>query len=794
VKALSSASAEHSQINRQIFAEGGLRYGVCSAILLPLIQTLVADTWRADSSIMNTSYDPKKILATAVTASVALLSGNAQAQSIECSLVDYQEGGPIAVQQDSGLQLQWTGAANQELSLHIAVEPSGPRVQQLDIREANGTWQTVLSDARFEYKVVEGFRRISNQQLRPLRDLGVELTQEIVDRYKWDVFWDAPLDMRAETPGGNPPPSDGVAEQPGLPRSPDEIRRADIDYAIDACAVRSDGARVELSFTGVQLGSFNGELLLTVYAGSNLIKTTVRAATELPSVAYKYDAGLAGLALEEQSSVQWRDTGGLLQSYRLRGPANTDEVALSAANRLVVAEAGEGAVAAMPPPHTFFWAREVEINVGNNWYRKDADDTFAIGIRQGEQEVVERYLANWSLYSAPPGTLQEMEAFYLPVLGDAQMAFESALAFTHGDVYKALPGYKVLGSHYHTNMGRELIASGSMDTRLRDFEVLRSAGINIAGPVDRPREATQLEELHWMFEGAVRHSDDEFMVLPEMENSNLLGGHWDLLFSHPVYYVDEREPGTPLITEHPQYGRMYNIGSIEDMMTMVQDEDMIIYMPHPRTKGSTGFPDAIANSSQFLNDHYRGVGWRWGMGSDLSEVRLSGKRVIPLLDDMNNWIVGTGLQPKSLLAITETYFKAPGDDIYANGPVTYLPLDRLPVDADYSSIIDALQEGNYFVTSGEVLIPRHEYVGSGSDMRLIADVEWTFPLDFVEVVYGDGETTRSAIVSTTEFSAFGSEEFSIPFDASGQAWVRFAAWDTAGNGAMTMPVRLPLSP
>jgi len=558
--------------------------------------------------------------------------------------------------------------------------------------------------------------------------------------------------------------------------------------------VRSDGARVELSFTGVQLGSFNGELLLTVYAGSNLIKTTVRAATELPSVAYKYDAGLAGLALEEQSSVQWRDTGGLLQSYRLRGPANTDEVALSAANRLVVAEAGEGAVAAMPPPHTFFWAREVEINVGNNWYRKDADDTFAIGIRQGEQEVVERYLANWSLYSAPPGTLQEMEAFYLPVLGDAQMAFESALAFTHGDVYKALPGYKVLGSHYHTNMGRELIASGSMDTRLRDFEVLRSAGINIAGPVDRPREATQLEELHWMFEGAVRHSDDEFMVLPEMENSNLLGGHWDLLFSHPVYYVDEREPGTPLITEHPQYGRMYNIGSIEDMMTMVQDEDMIIYMPHPRTKGSTGFPDAIANSSQFLNDHYRGVGWRWGMGSDLSEVRLSGKRVIPLLDDMNNWIVGTGLQPKSLLAITETYFKAPGDDIYANGPVTYLPLDRLPVDADYSSIIDALQEGNYFVTSGEVLIPRHEYVGSGSDMRLIADVEWTFPLDFVEVVYGDGETTRSAIVSTTEFSAFGSEEFSIPFDASGQAWVRFAAWDTAGNGAMTMPVRLPLSP
>ena len=33
-----------------------------------------------------------------------------------------------------------------------------------------------------------------------------------------------------------------------------------------------------------------------------------------------------------------------------------------------------------------------------------------------------------------------------------------------------------------------------------------------------------------------------------------------------------------------------------------------------------------------------------------------------------------------LLAITETYFKAPGDDIYANGPVSYLRIGDLPDD------------------------------------------------------------------------------------------------------------------
>ena len=280
------------------------------------------------------------------------------------------------------------------------------------------------------------------------------------------------------------------------------------------------------------------------------------------------------------------------------------------------------------------------------------------------------------------------------------------------------------------------------------------------------------------------------MVMPEMENTNLLGGHWDLLFSHPVYYVDERTPGTPLITEHPEYGRMYNIGSAEDLMTMIEAEDMLVYMPHPRTKGSTGFPDAVAETPQFLNDRYRGAGWRWGMGSDLSEVRLSDFRVIPLLDDMNNWIADSSLRPKYLLAITETYDKAPGDDIYANGPVSYLRIGDLPESSDYAPIIDALMEGNYFVTSGEVLIPSHEYDGAGANATLTAEVQWTFPLDFVEVVYGDGETTTTQMVSTTDLPPFGSHTFTIPFDARGQAWARFAAWDSASNGAMTMPIRL----
>ena len=708
-----------------------------------------------------------------------------------CNIDDFQASKDFQIESRSnGLEVSWSGSGEEQLKLLFGIEAREPIIRLLQSRQASAAWSTILTDSHIEYKVVEGFRRISNQQLVPLRSLGVELTDDIVERYKWDVFWDAPLDLRQQEFRGNPPPMEGVARQPGLPRLPEEISRADIIYSVSTCRLASDGGRLKISFPGVQLGSFEGELSLTLYAATNLIRAEVLAATNLPSVAYKYDVGITGLDLNESASVSWRDTAGQLQTYRLAGPENKDHVVLQAANRLVVAGNDGGSIAAFPPPHTFFWAREIEINVGNNWYRKDAADSFSIGIRQGEQEVVERYMANWSLYSAPPGSMQKMGAYFYPSSAGKEQTLTAALAFTNGDVYPALDGYKVMGSHYHTNMGRKLIDSGSIDTRLRDFEVLRSAGINIAGPVDRPRDETQLEEQQALFNGAVRHSDHEFMVMPEMENSNLLGGHWDLLFSHPVYYVDERAEGTALITEHPIYGKMYNIGSAEDVMAMVEAENMLIYMPHPRTKGSTGFPDAVADTQHFLNDRYRGAGWRWGMGSDLSEKRLSDFRVIPLLDDMNNWIANTDLQLKYLLAITETYFKAPGDDIYANGPVSYLKLDSLPEGDDYSPIIDALKNGEYFVSSGEVLIPSHQYSGTGSGAMLTAEVRWSFPLDFVEVVYGDGVETHSVIVSTTELPAFSTHTFEIPFDASGQAWVRFAAWDSAGNGAMTMPVRI----
>ena len=90
--------------------------------------------------------------------------------------------------------------------------------------------------------------------------------------------------------------------------------------------------------------------------------------------------------------------------------------------------------------------------------------------------------------------------------------------------------------------------------------------------------------------------------------------------------------GKPAAGENdPKYGKVYHIGSPADLMEMAHQEDLIIYMPHPDTKGSAGYPGAIKDTPWFRDASYRGVGWRWGMGVDGSEQRLSELRCMAVL-------------------------------------------------------------------------------------------------------------------------------------------------------------------
>jgi hypothetical protein len=115
-------------------------------------------------------------------------------------------------------------------------------------------------------------------------------------------------------------------------------------------------------------------------------------------------------------------------------------------------------------------------------------------------------------------------------------------------------------------------------------------------------------------------------------------------------------------------------------------------------------------------------------------------------------------------------------------------MDRTPLpDEDFTPVLKALRDGDFFVTTGEILIKNYSVAGAGDKRTISADAEWTYPLNFVEVVWGDGKKIDRQLIPAKELGAYGTKHFAIPFDAKGKSWVRFAIWDTAGNGAFVQP-------
>src|SRR5207245_88509 len=212
------------------------------------------------------------------------------------------------------------------------------------------------------------------------------------------------------------------------------------------------------------------------------------------SVAYKYVAGLKGFAIADDTRVVWRDTARGWQQYAFGGDVNQKLVALQARNRLAILEANGGSLAFLPPSHKFFFSREIETNLGYVYYRKDSDSSFSIGVRQPDREVGYKpygisdevwtrrvaesrgELNNFALYNAPPGTLQRMPVYFYLSPEGSRATQEFIMAFTHDDVYKPVPGYKVMVSHFHFHLNEQLTDAGSMDVEPSWLSVFRGLG------------------------------------------------------------------------------------------------------------------------------------------------------------------------------------------------------------------------------------------------------------------------------------------------------------------------------
>ncbi|HMF74398.1 MAG TPA: hypothetical protein VK604_01930 [Bryobacteraceae bacterium] len=732
---------------------------------------------------------------------MTFLSPTAVGQTIQCNFDGYKPVDGLHAGINRGiLELIWKGEDGQTLQALFSIHDGHPVIQQLAAR-SGGAWDVLGKDLTPDFQVTTGRRRISSTQRNLLKKFDIDTPAE-EDVRKWNTFWDAPLVV----PGG--------CDTTDLPRKADEIQRAAVSYKSQSCHVTSTGARVSVTFDGLTLGLFSGDVEFTAYKGSNLLRQEAIAKTEQPSVAYIYKAGLKGFAIDDKTKLTWRDTARQWQAYAFGGSPNNEPINLRARNRLEILETGRGSLAVFPPPHKFFFARENEVNLGYVYYQKDNDHSFSLGAMQPERgegyvpwgatdaiwkrrsEVSREEWDNFALYNAPPGTLQHMAVYYYLSAKDDRATQQAVLAYTHDDVFKPVPGFKVVTGHFHMDYNEVLRDRNTLDYQPGWVPVFRGLGINVvylgdfhddSDPNDPGPKRFAEEKIY--FEGSRRMSDKDFLVVPAEEPNAYLGGHWYLMTPKPVYFshATPRPANQQFMEDDPVYGHVYHLGSADDVLNMVNREQGILWTAHPRTKSSEGYPEAYKDKDFFLSDRFIGASWE-SLPTDLSEKRLCEVRCFGTTDDMSNW----ARKPKFMLAEGDTYTKWPEDETYPQLAVNYLKLDRVPLyNESWSPIVEGIRAGSFFGTTGEILFHNWGVEGTGAKAIYNAAIEYTFPLEFAELVWSDGTKVDRKVINLTGTAPFGTKNFKIPFDATGKKWVRFAVWDSAGNGAWVQPAAAP---
>jgi hypothetical protein len=575
--------------------------------------------------------------------------------------------------------------------------------------------------------------------------------------------------------------------------------------------VTSTGHRTTVAIGDLTIGTFSGELHLTFYQRSPLIHVESVIHTQEDRRAILYDTGLTFSKPDPGSSFTWMNTEGKIQGDK--PTPETKDRHLAVRHRTLIAETSSGSIACFPPPHQFFFPRDVTDNLRTVWYGKDhrsLDERFGFGIRQSEKGGGS--YVPW--FNAPRGTDQRLGVFYLLSSGKAEDAFKQVLRYTNGDRFPELPGHHKLTSHWHMATAvaamKEKAKGGprSMPDLVAMFKTLGVEVVHLAefhgdGHPQDPGPL-RLPEMQAMFDECRRLSDDSLVFLPGEEANIHLGlseagkrpGHWEYLFPRPVYWTMKRAPGQPFVEEIAQYGRVYHVGDGADMQALLKEERGLAWTSHPRIKGSSWTPDLFRHEDFYLSDRWLGAAWK-AMPADLSHDRL-GRRALDLLDDMANWG-----QKKQMLGEADVFKIDHTHELYGHMNINYVRLepDRIPrFDESWQPVLDAVRGGRFFTTTGEVLIPEFTVQGqpSGSTVELEpdghpeirVDLRWTFPLRFVEVISGDGSRVYREHIDCSDAFEFDKKTMRLTPDLKGRTWVRVEAWDIACNGAFTQPVWL----
>jgi hypothetical protein len=593
-------------------------------------------------------------------------------------------------------------------------------------------------------------------------------------------------------------PAGWVAFFDNPPKRPHETFRASLTKT--SVRVESVGARSTIIIGGVTAGPFSGDMRFTLYPGTRLVHAETCVSTQRDASAILFDAGLVSSA-PSWNSINYVDT-----KDQWRRPANNETAEpVAVRNRAIMAQSAGGSVAIFPPPHKYFYPLDEAHNLKFAWHGQGFRGLVkesGFGIRQ-PLDGDNRYVP-W--FNAPPGTVQKLGMFYLLSEGDAATALGEVQKFTHNDRFPKLDGYKTFSSHYHVEHSmdfdrrqREQKTTGvPAGLENPDFvKTFKARGVDIVHLAEFHMDWTpelrerRLELLKKMHDECARLSGPAFLLLPGEEPNVHLGGHWLSFFPKPVYWTLTRNREQPFVEQVPGYGTVYHVGSAADVQRLIESEKGLMWTAHPRIKASRQFPDEYMDTAFFHSDRFLGGAWK-SMPADLSVPKL-GSRVLDLEDDMANM----GLH-KYIPGEVDVFSIDTTSELYAHMNINYVRLKSIPKYQDgWQSVVDAVNQGQFFVTTGEILIPNFTIGGKQSgetlavknnSTRLQADLQWTFPLNYAEVISGDGKNTYRQRIDLSDTKAFSKRNLRLNLDLSKRTWARLEVWDLAGNGAFTQPV------
>ncbi|PST84519.1 hypothetical protein C7T94_05215 [Pedobacter yulinensis] len=557
--------------------------------------------------------------------------------------------------------------------------------------------------------------------------------------------------------------------------------------------VKSTGSRTIVVIGNLVADRFAGELEITFYHGSPLFNVAAVMSTKADATAIVYDAGLVSRT-QKWSSLSWTSTADQVQTAPVQYAESSKN--LSVKYRTISAQGKAGALALFPAPHQYFYPLDEAFNLKFIWHGKDYRnmvDGYGMGIRQ-ELEGDRRFVP-W--FNAPPGTRQRLNFFCLLSEKGHHDALDAVKKFTNADRYVSLPGFKTMSSHFHNEFIMNVVLAGKPVPEKPEFvDVFKRMGVDMVhlgefhytahpkGP-----DSLRLRELKALFEQCERLSDRDFLLIPGEEPNEFFGGHWLQIFPKPVYWIMSRQKGVPFVENRPGFGKVYHVGDKDDMLRLLKEEGGLAWTAHARTKGSVNAPDIYNHEDFFKSDRFMGAAWK-AMPADLSQPRL-GNRVLDLLDDMNNWG-----EKKTVISEADLFTITHENEMYAHMNVNYMMLDELPAYRQgWKPVVEAMQKGRFFSTTGEVLIHDLRINGhfSGETLRLHADgtadvrlkLSWTFPMNFVEIISGDGNKVYRERIDLTATQAFGAKDFQFRPKLKGRKWVRVEAWDSAVNGAFS---------